>query len=251
MKLISWNVNGFRASVKKGFYEFLEKEKPDIIGLQEIKSHEVPHFPIGFNYKVFWNPAEKKGYAGTAIFTKIKPRSYTHGLGEAQFDKEGRVTTLEFDEFYLVNAYFPNSQRELTRLDFKLEFNNLMLKHLNKLKKTKPVILCGDLNVAHTPQDIARPKNNEGNSGYTKEEREWMNELLDAGYLDTFRLKNPKSEDYSWWTYRFSARQKNIGWRIDYFVVNKEFEASLKKAWIMKDVLGSDHAPVAIEIKDK
>lgn len=247
MKLISWNVNGFRAAVRKGFYDFLEKEKPDILALQEIKSDEVPHFPIGFSYKVFWNPAKKKGYSGTAIFTKEKPRSYLHGLGEDKFDNEGRVTTLEFEAFYLINAYFPNSQRDLARLSFKLEFNQLMKKHLDKLKKKKPVVLCGDLNVAHEPIDIARPKANEGKSGYTKEERNWMTGFLKSGYLDTYRALHPKKEEYSWWTYRFGAREKNIGWRIDYFVVNSEYMESVKKAEILTSVMGSDHAPIFLE----
>jgi len=247
VKLISWNVNGFRAAVRKGFYDFLEKEKPDILALQEIKSDEVPHFPIGFSYKVFWNPAKKKGYSGTAIFTKEKPRSYLHGLGEDKFDNEGRVTTLEFEAFYLINAYFPNSQRDLARLSFKLEFNQLMKKHLDKLKKKKPVVLCGDLNVAHEPIDIARPKANEGKSGYTKEERNWITGFLKSGYLDTYRALHPKKEEYSWWTYRFGAREKNIGWRIDYFVVNSEYMESVKKAEILTSVMGSDHAPIFLE----
>ncbi|MBR9689828.1 MAG: exodeoxyribonuclease III [Candidatus Altiarchaeota archaeon] len=250
MKIVSWNVNGFRASVKKGFYEFLEKENPDVLCLQEIKSHEIPTFPLGFQYKVLWNPAKKKGYSGTAVFSKIPIRSYTHGLGEEKFDSEGRVTTVEFEDFFLINTYFPNSQRELTRLDFKLEFNELLLKHLEQLKKRKPVVLCGDLNVAHEEIDIARPKDNKKNAGFTQAERDWMTKLLSAGYIDTFRHMHPEDTAYTWWTYRFNARSRNIGWRIDYFVVSNKFTSRIEKASVLTDVMGSDHAPVLIEVKD-
>jgi len=246
VKLLSWNVNGFRASVRKGFYEFLENENPDILGIQEVKMHELPEFPTDFKYHVAWNPADKKGYSGTAVFSKEKPLSVKKGLGKKKFDSEGRVQTLEFDKFFFVNAYFPNSQRGLARLDFKMEFNKVFAKHVATLNK--PVVICGDLNVAHEEIDIARPKANMKNAGFTPEERGWMTDFLSQGWSDSFREKHPKKTQYSWWTYRFDARKKDIGWRIDYFILPERVMANVEMANILGDVMGSDHAPVGIEV---
>lgn len=250
MKLISWNVNGFRANVKKGFYDFLTKKNPDVLCLQEIKMHETPQIPLEFsNYFLAWNPAERKGYSGTATFSKEKPLSVKKGIGYSEFDVEGRVLTTEFENFYVVNSYFPNSQRTLARLDFKLNFNKKFAKFVNKLKKKKPVLICGDLNVAHTEIDIARPKANVKNAGFTPQERAWMDEFLKQGYVDTFRHMHPKTKDkYSWWSYMHNARAKNIGWRIDYFVVSEDFTKKIKDAFILDKVMGSDHCPVGIKI---
>lgn len=244
MELLSWNVNGFRASVRKGFYDFLTERSPDIIALQEIKMDFEPEHDT--DYHLFWNPAEKKGYSGTGIFTRKKPIGATTGVSD--FNSEGRVQTLEFEKFYFVNAYFPNSGRGLKRLEVKMEFNRAFAEHLNKLHQDKPVVSCGDWNVAHTEQDIARPKQNVKNAGFTPEEREWMSNFLEGGWTDTFRRLHPKSEEYSWWTYRYNARKKDIGWRIDYFVVSEDFMGRVKKAYILGDVMGSDHAPVELEV---
>lgn len=252
VKFYSWNVNGYRACIRHGFYEFMDKYKPDIIGIQEIKQSDKPLAPPG--YYMVWNPAKRKGYAGNAIFVKeefgLKDDKSILGIGNPIFDDEGRVSTLECDNFYFVNAYFPNSQHELKRLDFKLEFDKSFSSFVNKLRKKKPVIMCGDFNVAHEEIDIARPKGNEHNPGFTKEERDWMTKLLSDEYLDTFRFLHPKEVKYSWWSYRFNARKRNIGWRIDYFVVSKGFENKMKtaKADILTEVLGSDHAPIYLEI---
>ncbi|MBR9681240.1 MAG: exodeoxyribonuclease III [Candidatus Altiarchaeota archaeon] len=251
MKLISWNVNGFRASVRNGFYEFLKAQDPDVLCLQEIKMHEVPQIPLEFSeYFLVWNPADKKGYSGTATFSKKRPLSVKKGMGEKKFDSEGRMITTEFEDFYVVNNYFPNSQRTLARLGFKLEFNQHFAKFVNKLKKKKPVLICGDLNVAHTEIDIARPKENAKNAGFTPQEREWMTDFLSQGYVDSFRHLHPQTKDkYSWWSYMHNARKRNIGWRIDYFIVSENFADNLKTAFILEDVTGSDHAPVGIKIK--
>jgi len=247
--LISWNVNGIRACVRNGFLDFLEKYKPDILALQEIKATEdnvpmeVRYYP---GYHKYWNPAKRKGYAGTALFTKIKPLDVKFGIGEDKFDSEGRVITAEYEKFYLVNAYFPNSQHGLTRLDFKLEFDKLIHSYLNELRRKKPVILCGDFNVAHKEIDLANPKQNEKNAGFTPQERAWMDEFLGDGYIDTFRMFTKEGGHYTWWTYRFKARERNIGWRVDYFVVSEELKDKVKKSWIMSNVYGSDHAPIAM-----
>ena len=247
--LISWNVNGIRACVRNGFLDFLEKYKPDILALQEIKATEdnvpmeVRYYP---DYHKYWNPAKRKGYAGTALFTKIKPLDVKFGIGEDKFDSEGRVITAEYEKFYLVNAYFPNSQHGLTRLDFKLEFDKLIHSYLNELRRKKPVILCGDFNVAHKEIDLANPKQNEKNAGFTPQERAWMDEFLGDGYIDTFRMFTKEGGHYTWWTYRFKARERNIGWRVDYFVVSEELKDKVKKSWIMSEVYGSDHAPIAM-----
>ena len=244
LKILSWNVNGFRAVVKKGFFEFLKKEKPDILGLQEIKQIEKPMIE---EYLVVWNPAKRKGYAGTAVYTLVNPLKITKGIGIKKFDDEGRVITLEFEKFFLINAYFPNAQRGLKRLDFKLEFNNALLNYMEKLREKKPIVLIGDFNVAHKEIDIARPKDNIHNAGFTIEERQWMDKLLSKGYIDTFRMFHPNEKGaYSWWTYRFNARARNIGWRVDYVIVSNELKDKVKDAFILKDVYGSDHAPVGI-----
>ena len=247
--LISWNVNGIRACVRNGFLDFLEKYKPDILALQEIKATE-DNVPMEVRYYLgyhkYWNPAKRKGYAGTALFTKIKPLDVKFGIGEDKFDSEGRVITAEYEKFYLVNAYFPNSQHGLTRLDFKLEFDKLIHSYLNELRRKKPVILCGDFNVAHKEIDLANPKQNEKNAGFTPQERAWMDEFLGDGYIDTFRMFTKEGGHYTWWTYRFKARERNIGWRVDYFVVSEELKDKVKKSWIMSNVYGSDHAPIAM-----
>ena len=248
MHLYSWNVNGFRAVVKNGFYNFLNKYNPDILGIQEIKYSEKPLEPK--DYSIIWNPAKRKGYAGTAIFIKknIDIKSKSFSLGVDKFDHEGRIIILELDEFYFINTYFPNSQHGLPRLDFKIEFDKLFHKHLNKLRKNKPVIACGDFNVAHEEKDIARPKSNEGNAGFTKQERDWMTKFLSDGYIDTFRYLHPNTIKYSWWSYRFSARKRNIGWRIDYFITSDDLKSKIKNADILANVLGSDHAPIYLHI---
>ncbi len=247
--LMSWNVNGIRAAVRNGFLKFLEKYNPDILALQEIKARE-DDIPLGVRYyegyRKFFNPARRKGYAGTALFTKIEPESVSFGIGDERFDSEGRVITAKYERFYLVNAYFPNSQHGLTRLDFKIEFDRKIHAYLNELRRSKPVVLCGDFNVAHKEIDLANPKQNEKNAGFTPEERAWMDEFLNDGYVDTFRMFTKEGGHYTWWTYRFNARARNIGWRVDYFVVSKDLVPHVKKSWIMSDVYGSDHAPIAM-----
>jgi len=248
-KILSWNVNGFRAVLRKGFTDFLKKERPHIIGIQEIKQHIAP-MTLGEgleDYLIYWYAAEKKGYAGTAVFSLIKPVSVKYGIGDPLADSEGRVITLEYEKFYLVNAYFPNAQHGLTRLDYKLDFDEKMITHLEELRKKKPVILCGDFNVAHKEIDLARPKDNVKNAGFTPEERKFMDKFLSLGYIDTFRHFHPDEPgQYTWWTYRFKARERNIGWRVDYIVISEELLPHLKDAFILKDVQGSDHAPIGI-----
>ncbi len=247
--LMSWNVNGIRAAVRNGFLDFLEKYRPDILALQEIKAKEedVPmevRYYEGY-YKYF-NPARRKGYAGTALFSRLEPLSVSFGIGDEKFDSEGRVITAEYEKFFLVNAYFPNSQHGLTRLNFKIEFDEKIHEYLNELRKKKPVVLCGDFNVAHKEIDLANPKQNEKNAGFTPEERAWMDRFLQDGYVDTFRMFTKEGGHYTWWTYRFKARERNIGWRVDYFVVSEELKEKVKKSWILSDVYGSDHAPIAM-----
>ena len=246
---MSWNVNGIRAAVRNGFLDFLEKYKPDILALQEIKARE-DDIPMEVRYYEgylkFWNPAKRKGYAGTALFTKIEPINVSFGIGDDKFDSEGRVITAEYEKFFLVNSYFPNAQHGLSRLDFKIEFDEKIHTYLNELRKKKPVILCGDFNVAHKEIDLANPKQNEKNAGFTPEERAWMDKFLQDGYVDTFRMFTKEGGHYTWWTYRFNARARNIGWRVDYFVVSEELKNNVKKSWILSDVYGSDHAPIAM-----
>lgn len=249
MKLISWNVNGIRACINKGFKEFFEKEQADIFCIQETKCHP-GQIELEFEgYKSFWNSAEKKGYSGTAIFSKKEPINVKYGIDKEEHDKEGRVITLEFEEFYLVNIYTPNSKRELERLDYRMTWENEIREYLLKLEKIKPIIMCGDLNVAHKEIDLKNPKNNRRNAGFTDEERNKMTELLEAGFIDTFRYLYPDKIDcYSWWSYMGHAREKNVGWRIDYFITSKEMSDKIKEAKIYSEVYGSDHCPVGLEI---
>ena len=251
MKFISWNVNGIRAVLKKGFMDFLEKENPDIICLQETKAHKeqvdinLESYP--FDY---WNSAIKKGYSGTAIFSKKEPLNVIYDMDIEVHDQEGRVITLEFEDYYLVTVYTPNSKRELLRLEYRQEWDKDFLNFLKELEKKKPVIFCGDLNVAHKEIDLKNPKTNRRNPGFTDEERASFDNIVDSGFADTFREFNSEGGHYTWWSYMFQARKKDIGWRIDYFCVSEDLKSKLKDAYILKDVLGSDHAPIALEIND-
>ncbi len=247
MKLISWNVNGIRACVNKGFKDFFKREDADIFCIQETKCMP-DQIELKFKgYESYWNSAERKGYSGTAIFTKTKPISVQYGIGIEEHDKEGRVITLEFEDFYMVNIYTPNSKRELERLDYRQIWEDEIRKYLLKLNENKPVIMCGDLNVAHKEIDLKNPKSNRGNAGFTDEERNKMTELLDAGFTDSFRYLYPdKTDCYSWWSYMGRAREKNIGWRIDYFIVSDSIKSNIKEAMIYDKVMGSDHCPVGL-----
>ncbi|MBI4091096.1 MAG: exodeoxyribonuclease III [Candidatus Komeilibacteria bacterium] len=255
LSLYSWNVNGIRAAVRNGFTDFLKKQKPDIIGLQEVKIDSATRAKTTFDFAEYdehWNPAERPGYSGTAtlVLSKLasKPLKATMGIGEKRFDDEGRIQTLEFEKFYFVNAYFPNSAEELVRLPYKLAFNKAFLAYVKKLERKKPVIFCGDLNVAHKEIDLKNPKSNAENAGFTPQEREGMDAFIKAGFADTFRHLHPNTIQYSWWTYRFQARARNVGWRIDYFLVSSKLLPKIKKAFILDSVLGSDHCPVGIEL---
>ncbi len=249
MKLISWNVNGIRACLTKGFEDIFKKLDADIFCIQETKC-QPEQIELEFEgYTSYWNSAEKKGYSGTAIFTKQKPINVTYGIGIEEHDKEGRVITLEFEKFYMVDIYTPNSKRELERLDYRQIWEDVIRKYLLKLNETKPVIMCGDLNVAHKEIDLKNPKTNRHNAGFTDEERQKMTELLDAGFTDSFRYLYPDKENaYSWWSYMGHAREKNVGWRIDYFIVSKSIENQIKEAKIYPEIMGSDHCPVGLEI---
>ena len=246
MKIISWNVAGLRACLNKGFADFFEKEKADIVCLQETKllQEQLTFHPEG--YQEYLYPAEKKGYSGTMIYTKEKPISVTYGIGEDEYDKEGRTITAEYKDFYLVNSYVPNSKRELERLDSRMNFEDIMRKYLLKLSKKKNVIYCGDLNVSHQEMDIKNPKANRRNAGFTDEERNKMTELLEAGFIDTFRNLYPEEVKYTWWSYLGHAREKGIGWRLDYFIVNKDFMKKVKDSIILDKVEGSDHCPIEL-----
>lgn len=249
MKLISWNVNGLRAVMKKGFMEFFNRENADIYCLQEIKLQEGQIDLELPGYHTYWNYAVKKGYSGTAIFTKKEPLSVFYGLGSEEHDAEGRIITLEFEDFYMVNVYTPNSQHGLLRLDYRLQWEDAILSHVKNLDKVKPVILCGDLNVAHQEIDLRNPKANLKNSGFTPEERSKMSEFLASGFVDTFRFFYPEKPDsYTWWSYRTNCRPRNIGWRIDYFITSESLVPKLAAARIHTEVLGSDHCPVELEI---
>ena len=249
MRLISWNVNGIRACVNKGFKDFFKTIDADIFCIQETKCQEGQielEFP---GYTSYWNSAEKKGYSGTAIFTKKEPISVSYGIGKEEHDKEGRVITLEFEEYYMVNIYTPNSKRELERLDYRCIWENEIKSYLLNLNKTKPVIMCGDLNVAHKEIDLKNPKTNHHNAGFTDEERNKMTQLLDAGFIDSFRHIYPdKEEQYTWWSYMGHAREKNIGWRIDYFIVSNDAKTKIQDAYIFPDIYGSDHCPIGLKI---
>lgn len=250
MKLISWNVNGIRANLKKGFMDYFKELDADIFCLQETKMQEGQIELELEGYYQYWNSAQKKGYSGTAVFTKIKPLADMYGIGIEEHDKEGRVITLEYDDFYLVNVYTPNSKTELERLEYRGKWEDDFRKYLKKLEEHKPVILCGDLNVAHKEIDLKNPSTNRKSAGFTDEERQKMTELLDAGFIDTFRYFYPDTEDaYTWWSYISKARDRNAGWRIDYFVVSKALEERLKDAKIHSDIMGSDHCPVELLLK--
>ncbi len=249
MKLISWNVNGLRAAVKKGFLEYFDSVDADIFCLQETKL-QAGQIDLDLPaYKDYWNYAVKKGYSGTAIFTKKEPLSVQYGLGIEEHDTEGRVITLEFEKFFMVTVYTPNSQAELKRLDYRMTFEDAILAYVKKLDETKPVVLCGDLNVAHEEIDLKNPKTNRKNAGFSDEERAKFTAFLEAGFVDSFRYFYPDLEGaYSWWSYRMNARARNTGWRIDYFVVSERLKDNLVDAKIHPDVLGSDHCPVELEL---
>lgn len=246
MRLLSWNVNGIRAIMKKDFLKWLDKEQPDILCLQETKANPEQVQLKTPGYRQYWSSAEKKGYSGTLILTKEKPLEVNYGMGIPEHDNEGRVITLEFGDFHLVNVYSPNAQRTLTRLDYRQIWDKDFLAYIQNLDK--PTIFCGDLNVAHTEIDLARPKDNQNNAGFTKEERSGFQNLIDAGFIDTFREFKKDGGHYTWWSYMFNARAKNLGWRIDYFLISPELRPRLKDAFIMADVMGSDHCPVGIEM---
>ncbi|MDD4607452.1 MAG: exodeoxyribonuclease III [Patescibacteria group bacterium] len=250
LTIYSWNINGLRAIVRKNFINWFNKTQPDILCLQEIKTQakDLPTEVLQLkNYQLYINSADKKGYAGTAVLTKIKPLKIINSTGIKIFDQEGRVQVLEFDKFYLINTYFPNAQAELKRLDFKIKFNQKYLKFLNKFNN-KPLILTGDFNVAHQEIDLANPNSNHFNAGFTDEERQFINQIIKSNFVDTFRHLHPQTQKYSYWTYRFGARQRNVGWRIDYFFISKKIISQIKKAEILTQVIGSDHCPITIAI---
>ncbi|MFB9761381.1 exodeoxyribonuclease III [Ectobacillus funiculus] len=249
MKLISWNVNGIRACVRKGFLEYFKEVDADIFCVQETKL-QAGQIELDLeNYFQYWNYAVKKGYSGTAIFTKKKPLSVKYGIGIKNEEPEGRIITLEFAEFYLVNVYTPNAQRDLARLEFRLSWEDEVRNYLQELNKSKPVVLCGDLNVAHCEIDLKNARANRGNSGFTEEEREKMTALLEAGFVDTFRCLHPNKIDaYTWWSYMNKVRERNIGWRIDYFIVSGKLRGVIKEAHIHSHVMGSDHCPIVLEL---
>ncbi|MEM0155707.1 MAG: exodeoxyribonuclease III [Thermoplasmataceae archaeon] len=248
MKLISWNVNGVRSAVRKGFVQFVLDTKPDIIAIQETKT-DVFDLPVELSqegYTCFLNPAVRKGYSGTMMISKLPGIIVTNGIGEGRFDEEGRVQIADLNDIYFLNVYFPNSQRELTRLDFKREFDRLFLDRILRLQETKPIVACGDFNVAHTELDIARPKENQRTHGFTKEEREDFSSLLAAGFVDTFRLFHKDGGHYSWWSNMGNARARNIGWRIDYFISSSSLVSRIVSSRILENIQGSDHAPVEL-----
>ena len=250
MKILSWNVNGIRAVIKKGFYEYMNDINPDVICIQETKANpeQVDLELNDYEYK-FWNSADKKGYSGTAIFSKIKPISVANDLNISKHDYEGRVICSEFLNFFLVTVYTPNSKRDLSRLKYRYEEWDVdFLKYLKKLEKLKPVIFCGDLNVAHKEIDLKNPKSNKRNAGFTNEEREGFQNYIDSGFVDTFRLFNSEPNNYTWWSYMFNSRAKNVGWRIDYFCLSKILKEKVKSSKILPEIMGSDHAPVILEI---
>lgn len=250
MKLISWNVNGLRAVVKKGFEEIFNEVAADVFSLQETKLSE-NQLDLEFEgYQSLWNYADKKGYSGTAVYTRPRPVSVVRGIDVEVHDHEGRVITVEYPDFYLVNVYTPNSQTELARLEYRMDWEDAFLEYVRKLDKTKPVVICGDLNVAHQEIDLKNPKTNRNNPGFTDSERSAMTRLLEAGFIDTYRHLHPDTQAFSWWSYRFSARAKNIGWRIDYFLISARLADRLLEADILSDINGSDHCPVTITLKD-
>lgn len=251
LKILSWNVNGIRANIRKGFLDFLKKTKPDVICLQEIKISDAARAQEEFDFKdyqEFWNSAQRPGYSGTAILVKngIKVKA----LPKLSYDDEGRVQVIDLGKYYLANVYFPNANHELSRLSFKIKFNDKLLAYFKKLAKTKPLIVTGDYNVAHNEIDLARPRENIGNPGFTNEERDWMTKFLSQGFKDTFRELHPDKIQYTWWSYRANARVNNIGWRIDYFCVSNKILKNISQAYILDKIEGSDHAPLGIEIKN-
>ncbi len=250
MKLVSWNVNGIRACMKKGFEDFFKQADADIFSVQEtkIQKAQIPFEPEG--YHCYWNFAEKKGYSGTGIFTRKEPLSVSYGMGVEEHDNEGRIVTLEFDEFYVMTVYTPNSGRGLVRLEYRMKWEEDFLAYLKSLEGTKPVVFCGDLNVAHREIDLRNPKSNEKTAGFTPQEREKFTELLESGFVDTFRHFYPdKERAYTWWSYMFNARANNVGWRIDYFCVSESLKDRLEEAVIYSEVMGSDHCPVGLKIR--
>ena len=250
MKLISWNVNGLRACLKKGFLDFFSQVDADYFCLQETKMEQGQAELDLAGYEEYWNSAEKKGYSGTAVFCKEKPLSVSYGIGQQEHDREGRVITLETETFFLVNCYTPNAQRELARLPYRMEWEDAFRFYLQELDRQKPVVLCGDLNVAHQEIDLKNPKTNRMNAGFTDQEREKMTQLLSAGFIDTFRYFYPqRTEAYSWWSYMRKARERNAGWRIDYFIVSNRLQERLKSSEIYMEIPGSDHCPVALELQ--
>ena len=250
MKIVSWNVNGIRACINKGFNDFFKEADADIFCIQETKLQDEQAESIEFEgYTKYINSAVKKGYSGTMIFTKQKPLNVTYDLGIEEFDKEGRIITLEYDKFFMVNCYTPNSKRELERLDYRMKWEDEVRSYLKRLDDIKPVIYCGDLNVAHEEIDIKNPKTNHFSAGFTDQEREKMTELLNSGFIDTYRYLYPDKVMYSWWSYMRQAREKNIGWRIDYIIVSDALKNNLKEADILTQVLGSDHCPISLDIE--
>lgn len=255
MRLLSWNVNGARAIVKKGFLDWLQKEFPDVLCIQETKAHpeQLTDDVLKPNgYKTYWSAAEKKGYSGVAVFTKREPKFVHEGLGVKEFDTEGRTLMLDYGNFILFNIYFPNGGAGNKRVPFKMKFYDAFLKKAERLKKQgKKLIVCGDINTAHTEIDLARPKENEKNTGFLSEERAWVTKFIEHGYVDTFRYYHKASDHYTWWDYKTKARERDVGWRIDYFFVTKNLLPKLQKAFILKQVLGSDHCPVGIELREQ
>lgn len=253
MRILSWNVNGIRANAKKGFFEWMAKENADIVCLQETKaepSQLTEDFIKPKGYVSYWASAQKKGYSGVAIYSKKEPKSVTVGIGIKEFDSEGRILLADFDDFFLYNIYFPNGGAGNKRVPFKMDFYDAFLKHAERFRKMgKKIIITGDVNTAHTEIDLARPKENEKNTGFLPEEREWVSKFIKCGYVDTFRHMHKEPGHYTWWDYKTGARARDVGWRIDYFFVSENLLPNLKKAFILKDVLGSDHCPVGIEIK--
>ena len=249
MKILSWNVSGMRAIMKKGFMDFMKSSRPDIICLQEVKAqkeHVELKLPI---YEQYWNPALRPGYAGTAVLSKIKPAKVKYGMGKKAHDKEGRVVTLEFPKFYLINVYTPNSGRGLPRLSYRQEWDKAFLSYMKGLDKKKPVMVCGDLNVAHKEIDLANPKSNKRNAGFTEEERTGFDKIINAGFVDSFREFHKGKGQYTFWVYFANARKRNVGWRIDYVLVSKRFMKHVKRSYILPKVMGSDHCPIGLEVK--
>lgn len=253
IRILSWNVNGLRAVHKKGFIEWFLRENPDILCIQETKAapDQLPRALKHVDgYHAYFCEAEKKGYSGVAIYTKIRPKKVEYGFGIPKFDDEGRILIADYDDFVLLNIYFPNGKMSAERLDYKLEFYDVLLNYANKLKEArKNLIICGDLNTAHKEIDIARPKANEKISGFLPVERAWIDKFISQGYIDTFRIFNNQPDQYTWWSYRTRARERNVGWRLDYFFVNKEFKDKIEDSYILKEVRGSDHCPVGLDIE--